>query len=199
LRAAFFVDETSYDIFFPEFKTVVDYSTSLLAIQTSLSQIQNKTDEQAAKEHLPDHRRLLFAFEIGVIPPLYSVIIKCRDSHTRHAALRLLERYPRREGVWDSFVVAALGAWVIELEEGLTRWPSVSSDKSSESNASADESVARSEGWGEGRLVVKVPEEKRVRKAKMRFNLLERRSNMSCFQIDLAKGVYLERREVFTW
>jgi hypothetical protein len=75
----------------------------------------------------------------------------------------------------------------------------VSSDKSCESNASADESVARSEGWGEGRVVIQVPEEKRVRKAKMRFNLLERRSNMSCFQIDLAKGLYVERKEVFTW
>jgi hypothetical protein len=200
LRAAFFIDESSYDIFFPEFKTVVDYSASLLAFQTSLSQMKNKNDEEAAmKQQHADHRRLLFAFEIGIIPPLYSVIIKCRDSHTRHAALKLLEKYPRREGVWDSVVVAALGAWVIELEEGGTRWPSVSSDKSCESNASADESVARSEGWGEGRVVTQVPEEKRVRKAKIRFNLLERRSNMSCFQIDLAKGLYVERKEVFTW
>ena len=33
----------------------------------------------------------------------------------------------------------------------------------------------------------------------MRFDLLERRANMSCMQMDFTSGVFVEKREIFRW
>ena len=59
----------------------------------------------------------LFAFSIGVTNCIYFVMTKCRDRQLRRAALELLARFPRRDGVWDTAMVAAVGQWIMEKEE----------------------------------------------------------------------------------
>lgn len=44
-----------------------------------------------------------------------------------------------------------------------------------------------------------IPEEMRVRKAAMRFDLLERKANLGCLQMDLEKRMFVQKREVFKW
>ena len=103
IRAAFIKTETEYGLFEPEFNTIVTQCALLL-----------KTLEHCTSQTKPT---LAFSFDFGIIPPLYLTIVKCRVSEIRKKALQLLTDYPRREGVWDSVTTAALGKWVIEMEE----------------------------------------------------------------------------------
>ena len=215
IRSAFFIDEMSYDIFLPQFKKIVEYSHKLLTLQSSSAPSSSSTpssvesgDEHESRNAQPT---LLFAFDIGVIPALYSVIVKCRDPFVRREALGLLERYPRREGVWDSVATAGLGKWVIGLEEGAVcspaalscSYPDLTPTSNSPDAHPSEEESSTQDLWtrsedGHG-LTNMIPETKRVRKTRMRFNLLERRANMFCFQIDERTGLYVERTEVSTW
>jgi hypothetical protein len=67
------------------------------------------------------HHRPVFAFSQGVVGPLYTVAAQCRDPILRREAIVLLLRYPRREGLWDSFSAGRMGWEIMNLEEGLAR------------------------------------------------------------------------------
>jgi hypothetical protein len=57
----------------------------------------------------------VFTIDNGPTMPLFVVTSKCRDAEVRDDALRLLKKYPRRDGLWDSRAVAAIG----EVNRGL--------------------------------------------------------------------------------
>jgi hypothetical protein len=252
LRAAFFVDESSYDLFLPEFKTVVQYSSLLLSLleqqklskpSLSLSSSSPISSTHELSERTERGLALRFSFDLAVVPPLYTVVIKCRDPHIRRAALKLLDRYPRREGVWDSVAVSGLGRWVMSLEEeGALRWQSASPPESPPNQTNPDPSptlpnrgsgakpragfepptgtpfiplphhrtstsTSREGSYSSGPVPSEkppreypiIPEKMRVRKAAMRFDLLERRANMSCMQMDFDSGAFVEKNEIFCW
>lgn len=160
-RSGHFTTETQFDTLLPVWRTIVSQSSKLLAIQ----------DGYAGTNGRGTTRGLGFAFDLGVIPCLYFTAIKCRDGPTRREALRLLRVYPRREGVWDSIVSAAVSAWVVGLEGQL----------------------------GEGADDVVVPEEKRVSMTNVKFNLVERTVHMTCLQMDLETRKFVERSHVHSW
>jgi hypothetical protein len=251
LRAAFFVNESAYDLFLPEFKKIVQYSSLLLSLleqqKSSKPSLSPSSTSPISSTHELSERTerglaLRFSFDLAVVPPLYTVVIKCRDPHIRRAALKLLDRYPRREGVWDSVAVSGLGRWVMTLEEeGALRWQSASPPESPPNQTNSDPgpilpnrgSGTRPPGYespagtpfipppqhgiststsGEGtysngtlpsekptREYPIIPEEMRVRKAAMRFDLLERRANMSCMQMNFETGAFVEKKDVFRW
>jgi hypothetical protein len=264
LRAASLTNESDYDMFLPKFKTVVQYSTLLLSLleQQQLWRPSTSPSEPSPSFHTPEIPEraerglaLRFSFDIAVVPPLYTVVIKCRDPHIRRAALKLLDRYPRREGVWDSVAVAGLGRWVMALEEeGAIRWQSASPPDTTTTSSppltipepspahptfpvgscsggyesptgtpliplsrhgtppvtsteiNVNVNVSK-EGYSNGakasekppREYPVIPEGMRVRKAVMRFDLLERRANLSCLQMDFTSGDFVEKKEVFRW
>ncbi|KUJ24184.1 uncharacterized protein LY89DRAFT_776347 [Mollisia scopiformis] len=204
LHSAFFINESAYDQFLPEFRQIVDLTTTLLHLQCSPTPTSSPPPPNSNSSPTPQsppppttttspakHDPLIhFAFDIGIVPPLYLVVVKCRNRTLRRRALALMEDHPRREGVWDSVATVALGRWVIGLEEeGARRF----SSKSASPGAQQEEE----EGGGEGELPI--PEEMRVRKAAMRFDLLERRANLGCLQMDVEKGMFVQKREVFRW
>jgi hypothetical protein len=255
-------------VFLPEFKTIVQYSSLLLSLleqqqlskpspsfaPTASSPSSSQSPQKEASERTERGLALRFSFDIAVVPSLYTVVIKCRDPHIRRAALKLLDRYPRREGVWDSVAVAGLGRWVMALEEeGALRWQSASPpDTTTTSNSPhpipestsnpnqkpKSNPIHHAPGSGSGfrhaspvstplsrhetppgtstsregsysndtrasekapREYPIIPEEMRVRKAAMRFDLLARRANMSCMQMDFKSGDFVEKTEVFRW
>ena len=150
-----FIDlETEYDAFDPEFEKIVTQAALLL--QTL----------EAGTKHKPT---LAFSFDLGVIPPLYLVVIKCRNPSIRKRALQLLKANPRREGVWDSVTAAALGTWVSELEE---------------------------EGLGAEGFI---PEENRVRQASISFDLVERKATMSCWKMNMVTRELVKNKKHITW
>jgi hypothetical protein len=59
-----------------------------------------------------------FTFEMGLIPPLYITVQKCRDPFLRRRALALLRRAPAQEGLWNRNIMVQAGQKIIELEEG---------------------------------------------------------------------------------
>lgn len=70
--------------------------------------------------HQPRHGRCIetFTLDNGLVLPLWVTACKCRDAEVRAEATRLLERYPRRDGLWDSRAMRAiaLANRTIEME-----------------------------------------------------------------------------------
>lgn len=219
LRSGFFINESAYDQFMPEFRSIVDKVTQLLYLEShrhsssrSPSSSSSASSSSASPDPQPEEKKeplIHFAFDIGIVPPLYLVIVKCRDRKLRRQALKLMEDHPRREGVWDSVATVALSKWVIHLEEdGARRFSSLPSSPESRSSGSGSGSGSayevRDGGTSSSSRHVEeedlpIPEEMRVRKASMRFDLLTRQANFGCLQMDIEKRMFVQKREVFSW
>ncbi|KAJ5174222.1 uncharacterized protein N7482_000099 [Penicillium canariense] len=95
--------ETRYDEYLPRFQKAVELAKKLLASDSS----QNP---------LP-----AFSVNMGVIPPLFFCVFKCRDWLVRQEALLLLRQWQRQEGIWSTCATALVLKRVIEIEtDGLT-------------------------------------------------------------------------------
>lgn len=57
-----------------------------------------------------------FTVEMGLLPTLYLVALKCRDTDLRHQALALMSRAPAREGLWRREQAMSVVRRVIQLE-----------------------------------------------------------------------------------
>lgn len=62
------------------------------------------------------HGSLPFTFEMGIIPPVYLTVLKCREPSLRHEALSLLSRAPEREGLWRREETLRVARRVFDLE-----------------------------------------------------------------------------------
>lgn len=65
--------------------------------------------------------RPVFAFSQGVVGPLYVVGMQCRSPRLRRKAIALLLRFPRREGLWDSFTAGRIAFEAMKLEEDMAQ------------------------------------------------------------------------------
>jgi hypothetical protein len=85
-----------------DFETIVKLSRSLI--------LASEADSQNGKHALN------FSADLGIIGPLFYCCVKCPDHTLRMAAIELLHRCPRREGMWDSITLVRLirGFWEIE-------------------------------------------------------------------------------------
>lgn len=59
-----------------------------------------------------------FQLDIGIVAPCFHVIWKCRNARVRDRAIRLLEKYPRQDGLWNGGLVARVGRYLDETERG---------------------------------------------------------------------------------
>lgn len=59
-----------------------------------------------------------FTADMGFIPPLFFVVLKCRVGSVRTEALELLGGAPHREGLWDGVMAGGVGGRVMEIEGG---------------------------------------------------------------------------------
>jgi hypothetical protein len=105
LAGAFFTAETSYDVFLPEFTTIVNLSAFLLA--------QGK-DLQDCRAVKPPR----FNFHVGIVPYLFLVGSRCRLDAVRQKAIDLLLSSNYREGIWDAHAVAHMAKWLRSIELG---------------------------------------------------------------------------------
>lgn len=59
-----------------------------------------------------------YVFDVGIVPILFLVVVKCRDKMVRQEAILVLKgASPRREGMWDSMMVARIGEVLMRAEE----------------------------------------------------------------------------------
>jgi hypothetical protein len=93
--------EMDYDKFLPQFQSCI-----ILA------------DEVAAAHEQYSWSMSTFTPEIGFIPVLYIIGVKCRHPTVRREVLRILRRQFIREAAWDSLSTARVVERVIEIEEG---------------------------------------------------------------------------------
>jgi hypothetical protein len=59
-----------------------------------------------------------FVSDLGVIIPLYVIVVHCKDLSLRLEALNILKRGRRREGLWDAEQVAKICERVLAIECG---------------------------------------------------------------------------------
>ncbi|KUJ06629.1 uncharacterized protein LY89DRAFT_768864 [Mollisia scopiformis] len=94
-----FTEETKYDQFLPQFREMVSLSR---IISRNLLEIT--------------HQQPAYHFHLSIVPPLFTLLLRCRDKTLRREAVDIL-RTSRYDGPWDRFMIAAVGKWIMEVEE----------------------------------------------------------------------------------
>ena len=103
-----FTDETVFDLHTQDF-------ADLLAEAVELFRQSAQLMGAPGNGQTPN---LSFTLDMGFIPPLYYLGLKCRVPQLRRRAIELLVSMPHREGVWDGEVAAYVARQVMEMEEG---------------------------------------------------------------------------------
>lgn len=125
--------ESDFDNFLPQFQTIVDLGTEIVGDEERRAASRDCPDPEHCQHRQREnwqsqdlfppmgfsapHLKPRFAADIGIVAPLFVVATKCRDPGTRRRAIQLLRSSARREGMWDSEMVANISAWVMNLEE----------------------------------------------------------------------------------
>ena len=99
LEAMLVLGECGLDRFLPEYKAMLSMTKQVL----KLSQPTSPTAG--------------FTIDTGVLPAMYVTVLMCRHQTTRRDVIATLRGKPRREGIWDSRLIAELGTWIMTLEE----------------------------------------------------------------------------------
>ncbi|KAK0130295.1 hypothetical protein ONS96_000816 [Cadophora gregata f. sp. sojae] len=94
-----FTNETSYDEFLPQFTEIVSLARQ---VTDNLLVISNN--------------KPAYHFHTSVVPPLFIVLLRCRDRAVRREAIEIL-RMQQHDGPWDRFMIASIGSWIMEIEE----------------------------------------------------------------------------------
>lgn len=97
--------EVDYDRYQSKFEHIVNLAEQLLTRQSR----NNNT--------IQNHAGPLFSFSLSLCEVLYWVGIRCRDYITRRRVISLLKTWPRRDGIWDSTLIATIVEAVMKLEE----------------------------------------------------------------------------------
>jgi hypothetical protein len=102
-------DESVFDSYISQFVLLIRQLANLWTISSTSSPIQ------ALPGHLMDMSKSVI--DMGWIPPLYYVAVKCRVHRIRFQAIRLLESTSHREGIWDAKSAACVARKAMEIEE----------------------------------------------------------------------------------
>lgn len=75
--------------------------------------------QQHGSETLPQQLPR-FYMDIGIIPILFYIVIRCRDPFIRSRAIDIIRSARVQDGFWDSFVVSRVARRILVSEEGAT-------------------------------------------------------------------------------
>lgn len=127
----FSASETLFDAFQPQFQAIVNFGLEVVGDEERRAAEKRCHDPRTCHHHrdnVPDifgghtyiasHIKPSFSADLGIVPPLYVVATKCRNPVIRRQAIQLLRSSSRREGMWDSELVARIGTWIMDIEEG---------------------------------------------------------------------------------
>ena len=104
-------DEMLTDRFNDDFVRVLDLADSYLNLSSRGHIVGPKTSDPT------DWTRPHLSLAPALIPSIYVVAVKCRDSRIRRRALRLLQSAHVTEGLWNCAVLWAFASRVVKLEE----------------------------------------------------------------------------------
>ncbi|KAI0122846.1 hypothetical protein BJ170DRAFT_114462 [Xylariales sp. AK1849] len=118
-------NESQFDSFLPQFVAIVNLATEVVGDEERAAAAKRCPNPHlcqhqsghADNEYTARHIKPSFSADLGIVPPLFVVATKCRDSKTRNQAIQLLRSSSRREGMWDSELTARIGMWIAAIEE----------------------------------------------------------------------------------
>lgn len=113
LETLFTPSQMIYDAYDDSFTQMLYLADKLLLHQHHCS--------TSSSTSVPASPRKIIFFDMGVIAPLFFVILKCRTLTLRRRALNLLRRSPRREGMWHRRSVVRYAEWKVGIEEARGR------------------------------------------------------------------------------
>ncbi|KAH7234637.1 uncharacterized protein BKA55DRAFT_579225 [Fusarium redolens] len=103
-------DELSYDLFNSSFASIVILAQHLLGAAASVMAADISSGACTEK--------FSFSADMGIILPLYYIILKSRCPKIRRRALKLLIPVSHQEGIWNGPLASSIACRVIEIEEG---------------------------------------------------------------------------------
>ncbi|KAK3672595.1 hypothetical protein LTR78_007646 [Recurvomyces mirabilis] len=95
--------ETLWDDHLEEFDKIAELGAKILQTRS--------TNVQAAEGDST------FTLDMGIIPPLYMTVMKCRDPQIRHTALKYLKQCTHQEGPFNGPQICAAASAVVMIEE----------------------------------------------------------------------------------
>jgi len=105
LAGSVFTKEMSYDQFYPEFKSIIRLASDVLKVRNASSKVHFFAG--------------MFSFDIGLVPCLFTLLLRCRDTTLRLQALEILKVW-HMEGWWDPLLIVGVGKFIMEVEEAGT-------------------------------------------------------------------------------
>ncbi|KAI1180870.1 hypothetical protein F4777DRAFT_175963 [Nemania sp. FL0916] len=217
--------ESEFDQFLPFFRDIVNLAMEVIGDEERRAAAKrcpnpdfclhqpNHTDIFGG-EYTARHIKPSFSADLGIVPPLFVVATKCRNSLTRQQAIQLLRTSSRRESMWDSELCARIGSWIamIEQEEdGVADYPRPVSSSAEDGWLSVGSPGSMSNGspnfgddiplglggngrWGSQRgsspaEATFVPERKRVMVRAVEFDLQKRVALLQCGTRGLIPGM----------
>ncbi|KAI0408085.1 hypothetical protein F4802DRAFT_594530 [Xylaria palmicola] len=120
--------ELEFDVFLHYFREIVHLAMEVIGDEErraaakrcpnpDFCQHQSAHPDIFGGDYTARHIKPSFSADLGIVPPLFVVATKCRDSLVRQQAIQLLRTSSRREGMWDSELCALIGAWIAKVEE----------------------------------------------------------------------------------
>jgi hypothetical protein len=102
LAGVVFTQEILYDKYIPEFREIIRLSTDVAAACHS----NKDTDFWAGS----------FLLDLGLVVPLFMLLLRCRDPGLRRQAIEILENW-HLECWWDPLLILPLCQFIMEVEE----------------------------------------------------------------------------------
>ncbi|OAA66154.1 C6 zinc finger domain protein [Cordyceps fumosorosea ARSEF 2679] len=99
--------ELAWDTFAARFRRIIKLTHKLVAEEAL-------QEEEVGRRR---RRRPVYSFSPSVCEPLFMVASSCRDGQLRREAIALLRQRPRREGIWDARLMAAIAEAKMHIEE----------------------------------------------------------------------------------
>jgi hypothetical protein len=106
--------ELGYDEFVLQFATIVDLVGRILEPKGAIT-VQKEEGSLSPQNTI--HQRADISLSVIISEPLIFTAMRCREPNTRHRALDLLKKHPRREGVVNSILATKLLGALISFEE----------------------------------------------------------------------------------
>ncbi|KAJ4350344.1 uncharacterized protein N0V89_008965 [Didymosphaeria variabile] len=113
LAGIIYVNEMGYDDHLSDFTSIIRLSHDILRIRNAGSPISYFSG--------------LFVLDLGIIVPLFTLLLKCRDRVLRYDGIEILKQW-HVEGWWDPLLIIAICKCVIGVEEeemvegGIPEW-----------------------------------------------------------------------------
>lgn len=103
LAGVLFTEECSYDSFLPQFREMLDL------IHIIVDAYQKRGGETSPGDNT-------FSLDLGIIPPLFLLLIRCRDRVLRRHTIAILKIW-HAELCWHPRLIAEIGTFLLEVEE----------------------------------------------------------------------------------